>query len=253
MGKRHEIIGIKQAISYDWMRKTTNLVLAGLDSKTIRRELHEYLGGMTRKGSKEIRSKYTRTFIVNSLMVIWVSPDRELLLFRDRALSFLGRSADKDLAVNWAMISAVYPFWFNVARQTGRLLALQDQVSQTQIVKRLKEQYGDRETIVRYASYALRSFVDWGVLKDSKTRGCYIKAAPISISDHNLAVLMVEVGLHATSGGKAALEIVLNSPGFFPFTMPGITGEAIAHGTDRISVDRYGLDDELLKLKMVLY
>jgi len=251
MGKRHEIIGIKQAISYDWMRKTTNLVLAGLDSKIIRRELHEYLGGITRKGSGEIRSKNTRAFIVNSLMVIWVSPERELLLFRDRALSFLGHSADKDLAVNWAMISAVYPFWFNVARQTGRLLALQDQVCQIQIVNRLKEQYGDRETITRYASYALRSFVDWGVLKDSKTRGCYIKAAPIPISDHNLAVLMVEAGLHAIPGGKSALGIALHNPAFFPFTMPGITGEAIAYSSDRISVDRYGLDDELLKLKVL--
>ncbi len=251
MGKRHDIIGIKQAISYDWMKKTTNLVLAGLDSENMRVELHEFIGGISRKGSGEVRSKNTRVFIVNILMKIWVSPDPQLDKFRNSALDLLGQSAEKDLAVHWAMISAAYPFWHNVARQTGRLLALQDQVSQAQVLKRLKEQYGDRETIARYASYVFRSFVDWGVLKDCKTRGCYIKKPAVNISDINLTVLMVEAGLHAIPGGKAALEVILKSPGFFPFTMPSITGDAVAYGTDRISVERYGLDDELLKLKMV--
>ncbi len=29
MGKRHESIGIKQVIRYEWMEKTTNMMLAG--------------------------------------------------------------------------------------------------------------------------------------------------------------------------------------------------------------------------------
>ncbi|WP_045217255.1 hypothetical protein [Desulfonatronovibrio magnus] len=250
MGKRHQVIGIKQTINYDWMRKTTNLVLAGLDPENIRGELHDYLGGMNRKSTGEVRSKNTRSFIVNILMKIWVTPDRDLNLFRSSALNLIGRSAEKDLAVNWAMISASYPFWYNVARQTGRLFALQDQVCQAQVVKRLKEQYGDRDTIVRYASYVLRSFVDWGVLKDTPTRGCYIKSPPIVISDSNHAIMLVEAGLHALPGGKAALDVVLNSPALFPFSMPAVNGDAISSNTDRVSVERYGLDDELLRLKV---
>ena len=31
MGKRHEAIGIKQAIRLEWMQKATNLLLSGLD------------------------------------------------------------------------------------------------------------------------------------------------------------------------------------------------------------------------------
>ena len=42
MGKRHETIGIKQAIRFEWMQKTANLLLAGLDAKVIRQELHEF-------------------------------------------------------------------------------------------------------------------------------------------------------------------------------------------------------------------
>ncbi len=47
MGKRHEAIGIKQAIRFDWMQKAANLLLVGLDAKTIRQEKLEKTGVIT--------------------------------------------------------------------------------------------------------------------------------------------------------------------------------------------------------------
>jgi hypothetical protein len=136
-----------------------------------------------------------------------------------------------------------------VARQTGRLLALQNQVTQTQIINRLKEQYGDRQTIFRYGRYVLRSFVAWEILKDSEAKGCYEKAAPVSITDPDLAILMLESALLATPEAKGALGLLLNNPAFFPFHMPLITGTFACKHNDRIDLGRYGLDDELLGLK----
>ena len=152
------------------------------------------------------------------------------------------------LAVHWGMISAVYPFWFNVARQTGRLLALQDQVTQTQIINRLKEQYGDRQTVSRYARFVIRSFVAWGALKDSEAKGCYEKVAPVSIADSDLAILMFESALLASPEAKGALGLLLSNPAFFPFQLPVMTGDFVSQRSDRIVLVRYGLDDELLKL-----
>lgn len=249
MGKRHEAIGIKQAIRFEWMQKATNLLLAGLDAKTIRQELHEFLAGRKINGSEGERSDQTRTFAVNNLMKIWVSPDPELVPFRDASLAFLRKNPSTALTVHWGMISAVYPFWFNVARQTGRLLALQDQVTQTQIINRLKEQYGDRQTVSRYARFVIRSFVAWGVLKDSETKGCYEKAVPVSVAEPHLAFLMFEAALLATPEAKSALGLLLNNPAFFPFRLPSMTGDFVSQRNDRIDVVRYGLDNELLKLK----
>jgi len=155
------------------------------------------------------------------------------------------------LAIHWGMISAVYPFWFNVARQTGRLLALQDQVTQTQIIYRLKEQYGDRQTVSRYARFVIRSFVSWGALKDSESKGCYEKTAPVSITEPYLAILLFESALLASPEAKGSLRLLLNNPAFFPFHIPGITGDFVSRHSDRIDVIRYGLDEELLKLKNV--
>ena len=130
MGKRHQAIGVKQVIRYEWMQKAAQLQLAGLDAKSIRQELHEFLTDRKGSGSNEERSTYTRSFVVNNLMNIWVSPVPELVAFRDSALVLLRTHPSMELAVHWGMISAVYPFWFNAAWQTGRLLTLQDQVTQ---------------------------------------------------------------------------------------------------------------------------
>lgn len=249
MGKRHESIGIKQTIRLEWMQKTANLLLAGFDVKSIRQELHEFLAERKGDGSEGNRSDQTRTFAVNNLMNIWVSPDSELVPFRDASLDFLREHPSLALAVHWGMISAVYPFWFNVARQTGRLLALQDQVTQTQIINRMKEQYGDRQTIFRYGRYVLRSFVAWGILKDSDNKGCYEKANPVNIADCDLEILMIEAGLIATPEGKGALGLLLNSPAFFPFQLPVMTGDFVSHRNERIEVIRYGLDEEMLSLR----
>lgn len=249
MGKRHESIGIKQEIRFEWMQKAVNLLMAGLEAKTIRQELHEFLANRKGNGSEGERSDQTRTFVVNNLMKIWASPDPELIPFRDASLVFLREHASMALAVHWGMISTVYPFWFNVARQTGRLLALQDQVTQTQIINRLKEQYGDRQTVSRYARFVIRSFVAWETLKDSEAKGCYEKGIPVSIASTELAILMFESALLATPEARGALGLLLNTPAFFPFRLPVMTGDFISQRSDRIDVVRYGLDDELLKLK----
>jgi hypothetical protein len=138
------------------------------------------------------------------------------------------------------MISAAYPF--------GRLLNLQDQVTQQQITNRLKEQYGDRQTVSRYARCVIRSFVAWGVLMDSDAKGCYEKATPVTIPDQNLVIMIFEAALHATPEGKGALDLMLNNPAFFPFRFPVMTGDFVSQRADRIEIVRYGLDDELLRL-----
>ena len=248
MGKRHEAIGIKQAIRFEWMQKAANLLLAGLDAKTIRRELHDFLAVRKGSGSEGDRGEASRTQVVNMLMKIWISPESELEAFRDASLSFLHAHPSMSLPVHWGMISAAYPFWFNVARQTGRLLSLQDRVTQAQVFSRLKEQYGDRETVVRYARYTIRSFVAWGVLEDSDAKGCYEKNIPMNIGDASLTILMFESALLANAEAKGALGLLLNNPAFFPFQLPVMTGDFISQHNERIDVIHYGLDDELLKL-----
>jgi hypothetical protein len=153
------------------------------------------------------------------------------------------------LPLHWAIISASYPFWLNVAKQVGRLLNLQDQITQAQVFGRLTEQYGDRETVSRNARYTVRSFVAWGVLQDSKAKGCYEHAETLLVEDQSLAVLLLEAALHATPEGKGSIGLLLNTPAFFPFSLPVINGVIASQISPRIDVARFGLDEEMLRLK----
>lgn len=248
MGKRHDKLGIKQTIQKTWMDKTVQMLLAGLSEKEIRCELVDFLS--TQKQSGGIGERGEKTYrLANSLLASWFSPEDELIPFRNDALRLAGNIEKENwLPLHWAVISASYPLWFNIAKQTGRLLNLQDQISQAQIFRRLKEQYGDRETVARNTRYAIRSFIAWGTLKDSETKGCYEKVAPANPVDAHLAVLIFESALFAIPDGKESLKLLLNNPAFFPFQIPTITGDFISKNSTRIDVVRYDLDDELLIL-----
>lgn len=251
MAKRHDAIGIKQAIRYEWIQKTANLLLAGLDANAIRQELHEYLADRMGSGERKERSVEARSFAVGILINTWVNCVDEIKLLRNNLLTYVPQGSVHELAAHWAMISAAYPFWFNVAKQTGRILALQEQVTMKQISSRTIEQYGDRQTVSRNVQFVVRSFSSWGVLEESESKGCYEKSSPAAISDKKLAVLMYESALHATHEPKSALGLLLNNPAFFPFKLPVMTGDQVLQHSNRIDVARYGLDDELLKLRGV--
>jgi hypothetical protein len=248
MSKRHDKLGIKQTIQRHWMDRVVQMMLAGMSEKDIRMELDDYLVTQKQSGGTGARGEKTYGMAIG-ILAAWFSPDKDLRPFRDDALALAKKLPTHEwLPLHWAIMSASYPFWFNVAKQVGRLLNLQEQISQAQIFNRIKEQYGDRETVARNARYTVRSFIAWGALKDSEAKGCYEKAAPVSIADSNQAILMFESSLLATPEGKGALGLLLNNPAFFPFQLPVMTGDFVAQHSDRIDVVRYGLDDELLKL-----
>ena len=250
MNKRLSSIGVKQIIHLEWMQKTANYLLAGMDASAIRRELYEFLSERDDTSRGEARSPQARTFAVTNLMKVWVSTEPELTAFRDETLALLHEHPLMGLALHWGMISSAYPFWFNTAKHTGRLLALQGKVSSSQIAARLREQYGDRETVSRHALFVIRSFVSWGVLVDSEEKGCYERGLPQVISNPDVASCMLESALYTLpEGSKAPLEQLTSSPALFAFRLPRITGELISRSNGRIEVIRCGLDDELLKLK----
>ena len=246
--QRFEKLGIKQTIQIDWMDRVVQMLLAGMSESEIREDLDEFLSNQKQSGGIGKRGKKTYSMAI-SLLSSWFPKDKELKKFCANALD-LAKSLQPSewLPLHWAIISASYPFWYNVAKQVGRILNLQDKITQRQIFDRLKEQYGDRETVARNARYTVRSFVAWGTLKDSNKRGCYEKSDLYIINNPDIAVLLFESALHATPDGIGALGFLTNSPGFFPFQMPLLTGDYIAQNCERIDIVHNGFDDALLKL-----
>ena len=248
--KRHEKLGIKQTIQKHWMDRVLQMMLAGMSEKDIRNDLLSYLRTQKQSGGEAERGLKTYTMAIG-ILASWFSPPSELREFVDRTYGLAKHTNQKELLpLHWSVIVSSYPFWFNVARQSGRLLALQDQITQAQIVIRLKEQYGDRETISRNTRYALRSFVAWGVLKDSDVKGSYQKGDVHTITDIDLVLNIFEAALHATNTGKLPLKLLMNHPALFPFNISSFSvGEIIAKLPESLSLQQFSSADDILMLK----
>ena len=248
MTSRFDKLGIKQTIQKAWMDRTLEMVLSGMPEREIRAELDGFLSTQKQSGGVGERGKKTYGMALATL-ASWFAPDDALAPFVNDSIGLARRIAPNSwLSLHWAVVSANYPFWFNVAKQTGRLLNLQDQISQPQIFSRLKEQYGDRETVARNARYTVRSFVSWDVLVDSDTRGCYEKSSLVEINDPNIAGILIESVLLTLPTGKGSLSSILSNPGLFPFQIYCSNGELIASLSERVEVNRLGLDEDMLTI-----
>ena len=165
-------IGFSQRVRLEWVEEAANLVLAGNDQTTINAGLQNLLKDKVSVGGEAERGN--REKIISILLKMWVTVPRRLEALRDDGLQILRRLPRRDrIAVHWGMAQAAYPFWGAVASQTGRLLRLQGTTAATHVQRRVREQYGERETVSRAARRVLRSFIDWGVLSETGEKGVY--------------------------------------------------------------------------------
>jgi hypothetical protein len=171
------------------------------------------------------------------------------MLFRDDGLADLNRLPLTDhLGAHWGMTIAVYPFVGALAEAVGHLLRLQGSCASVQVQHRLREQPGERKTAARAARRALRCFIDWDVLQETKEKGVY-HAVPIrSATDKKLAAWLIEGILLATGSNVAPLKAIVQSPSLFPFVV-GQLSIGDLEGHDRLEWFRQGLDEEMVMLR----
>lgn len=248
MSRRANQIGFSQRVRLEWLEQTANLVLAGNDRSAVNETLQELLRDKISVGSQAERGN--REKIITILTRIWLNTPSELDSLRLGGLEMLRRLPPRDhVTIHWGMAMAVYPFWADVAVQVGRLLRLQGFAAASHVQRRIREQYGERETVSRAARRVLRSYIDWGVLGKTEVKGVY-KAAPIlPIEDNRLISWLVEASLHARSNGAAPLRELIDNPSLFPFHLKPIPTERCLAASESLCTIRHGLDDELVMLR----
>lgn len=242
---RFDKVGIKQVIRLEWMDRCVSLLLSGMSANEIRKDLIEYLADKKQSGGTGERGDKTYTIAIG-ILAAWFDPSPELIDLRDGLLlKAKNCSVENWLPLHWAMMIAAYPFWFNVAIQTGRVLALQEKVTQKQIFDRLVERYGERATVLRNARYAVRSFVAWGVLEDTEIKGRYKKSDPMAVSDPQIMAMLFEAMLISTPDNKAPLRSLMASPALFPMCLAMDVAQQSIASNPRLISDHFG-DGEIM-------
>jgi len=248
MSSRTNQIGFSQRVRLEWLEQTANLVLSGNDKTAVNDALQDLLKDKVSIGGQAVRGN--REKIITILLKVWLTAPTELEPLRMNGLELLmGVPRSDHLPVHWGMVMAVYPFWADVATQVGRLLRLQGSAAAAHVQRRVREQYGERETVSRAARRVLRSFLDWGVLKKTDAKGIYSAASPVTVDSPPLIAWLVEASIHSRANGSAPLKDLLDSPSLFPFRLAHISAEHLASLSPRMELLRHGLDDDLVMLR----
>ncbi|MGO0122455.1 hypothetical protein [Desulfothermobacter acidiphilus] len=238
-------VGFSQRIRLEWLEYTAQLVIEGRSRKEIKARLEELLKKHLSVG-RDFPTIGNREKAIVILLKIWSSPPESLVEFRNDGLKLLQAVIPElRLAVHWGMTMAVYPFVAAVAEIVGKLLLLQGSVARAQVLRRLCEQLGERETVTRAARRVIRCFVDWGVLQDTPRKGVYQGGPVREIEDERLAAWLVEATLIARGVTLYPLNQLVAPPALFPFRLRNITPWAIEEN-GRLTVQRQGGDKDMV-------
>jgi hypothetical protein len=145
------------------------------------------------------------------------------------------------------MAALAYGFFRDLAEVVGRMLALQDDFSTSQVQSRLTPSWGDRNTSKEAAQKLITSLVDFGVLR--KANGRFRLAQKITTSATDLQLWLLEAMLSASDSDEVEASQFLRLPALFPFAFTVGLGDLRGH--EGFSVHRQGLDMDMVAIRPV--
>lgn len=240
-------LGFKKDIRLEWMNHSLYLTLQGLSEKEIRKELDEYLTSQFTESGKPFSKGSIN--LIKPLLAIWFKENPVNKDFRDSLIHEAASCDSSDwLPFHWALMAVEYPLWYHVADQFGRLFSLQDIVTPAQIYSRIKDIYGDTETVARNSRYIIATMAQWGIIeKKDEKNGKYQKPQKKQIS--NIAISLVCEGILRVKNVAISEETLLHEQCLFPFDFDISSLSLIAQYTgNRVVIMQQGIGKSILTI-----
>lgn len=245
MALSRDMLGFDRKVRLRWLDLTAEGLLLGDDLPQLRSRLRRVLAAELRDNGPGGALGKTMTVLLR----VWANPSPPLLAFRAEGLRLYRElPSNQTLWLHWGMALATHPFLCELATHTGRLLALQDDVSFAEVHRRMMERWGERTTLTRAVQRALWSLTEWGVLQATSRPGIF--AAPRARRDapsEAVQVWMIEALLRATGTPCMSLRQVESSPALFPFKVELVVAEM--RKSSRIELTRQGVDTDMVGLR----
>ena len=236
-------IGLDRRLDIQWLDTVAAQVASGKEILAIRTKLFDVLDGKVAGGTKR-GSACHKT--VGVLLRTWAKVPEELVPFRDHALRVLpSLTRAERMALHWAILMGGFAFFGDVATNTGRLLALQGDLTLSQLTRRVRETWGERSTMNRATQRVVRSMVQWGALADTESTGVYTQRSKrLSIRGELTEVLLEALLIHESKA--LPIDQALRHPALFPFDLDLAPGSL--RQSPRFEVHRQGLDEDVVGL-----
>lgn len=201
-------IGFLVPLKNDWIEKTVELLIDGFNEAEIRQKLKEYL-------SFEIKSPTNIGKTVTELMSTWVTVREDIRPIRDYALSIYAEENCTRSLLHWCLLLLRYPIFSDMAGLIGKVLLFQDLFTIDWVRKRIKEQWGDRNTFQKSVGVILRTMCELGALESIDT-GVY-SAKKRNIQANNDLQMLMKTLLNARMNAYYEVQDLSRVPQMFPF------------------------------------
>jgi hypothetical protein len=230
-------IGFDRRVHLEWLDTLAWKHARGASTKELRDIGHRLL-------KAQCPSKVARGKTLTVIFHLWITVPRQALTLRNEAQDLLkDLSTDERRALHWGLAVASYPFFHAAADTAGRLLALQGNLSLVQLRRRLLERWGHRSTANRAAQRIVRTWIDWGILRETHKPGTYSCVAPIKVAGR-LATWLIEALLVGGESESLPVSKLRNNPVLFPFQVNATLSDL--RRTACLSVHRQGLDEDVI-------
>jgi hypothetical protein len=233
-------IAFRRKVRAIWLDKGIALAAQNLAWQDAKQALVESVAPEN-PGAETIRK------VLEHVRRIWFTPPENCIDLRTAALALFraGDSPATRTLLNWGMVIAVYPFVGSVGEALGRLLKLQQEAHRTDVQRRLREQYGDRDFVSRITRYDVSSFLDWGVIVETRKAGVYLPGKQVQPRNAEQLAWLAEAVLISRGETQMALSKLRNHPALFSFNLTELNA-SILQSNQRLCVRRESLNKEFV-------
>lgn len=236
-------VGISHRLKRAWLDDLLDRLVQTKDEKELRAFVDQRL-------RDELPGKDARAKAAGILLRIWSGVEPKHVALRDRAIALLPRiSGQERIWLHWGMAALAYPFFRDLTEVIGRMLTLQDDITNAQVQTRLKTGWGDRETSKEAAGKLITSMVDWEVLRATKTKGHFLLARKMTTSVTDLQLWLLEAMLSASASDEIEAHQLLRLSELFPFSFTVGVGDLRRH--EGFNIHRQGLDMDMVSVRQV--
>lgn len=238
-------IAFNRRLRASWIREGLRLLAEGLDEAAWLERMED-LVKQSNSGKDSIKKS------MRYLRHIWIEPGGADALRSEAVQLYRSRPSEKaSIILSWGMAIATYPFLNDVAATVGRMLRVQPEVKLEQLLRKLTETYGERETVRRSGRYALGVITDFGFVQHATGAGCYVLGQPVKIEPADLSGWLVRAWFAASSHDAVIDRAVMaGSPSLAFFSAPPMIADAITVGI--LIPERLSFSQDMLRLVPLL-